>query len=117
MEQDSKRSSTNPKGYMNTQRGIQNSTNMINNLSHLTNNTQSSDFYAAKVFLETMKEQNGDWFVGNKLWNVLTPDQRRLILFQRYQHMNPNNNNQSHTPQDQKQSNGYTPNKDSSQIP
>ena len=67
-----------------------------------------------------MKEQNGDWFVGNKLWNVLTPDQRRLILFQRYQHMNSNNNNQNKTtpmPRDQKQNNGYIQNKEGSKIP
>ena len=74
-------------------------------------------FYAAKVFLDTMKNQNGDWLVGNKLWNVLTPEQRKLILFQRYQHMNMENNNQIPLSQNQQQNNKYIPRKENSQIP
>ena len=105
MEKDSKRSSSNLKGYMTTQRGI-------NKIS-----LSDQDFYAAKVFLETMKEHNGDWFVGNKLWNVLTPEQQRLILFQRHQYMNQNKNNQNYSQKDQRQNSGYTQNKDNSQIP
>merc|ERR1712115_741695 len=69
------------------------------------------------VFLDTMKEQNGDWLVGNKLWNVLTPEQRKLILFQRYQHMNTENNNQIPLSQNQQQNNKYIPRKEDSQIP
>ena len=76
------------------------------------NQAQENDFCAAKVFLDTMKEQNGDWFVGNKLWNVLTPEQRKLILFQRYQYMNMENNNQNLISQNQQQNNKYIPKKE-----
>ena len=64
-----------------------------------------------------MKQQDGDWFVGNKLWNVLTPDQRKLILFQHYKHQNPTKSENNQTTQNQRQSSNYVHKKDQSQIP
>ena len=38
-----------------------NTYSMNNNIPHMINQTQLNDFYKTKVFLNTMKDQNGDW--------------------------------------------------------
>ena len=39
---------------------------------------------AAQVYLNLVNQNDGNWKVGWKLWDIMTPEQRKLIIFQRY---------------------------------
>ena len=46
---------------------------------------QDKDFGVAELYINAINANDPEWRVGKQLWNILTPEQQKLILFQRKQ--------------------------------
>ena len=42
---------------------------------------QDKDLNAAQVYLNLVHQNDGDWKMGQKHWKIMTPEQRKLIIF------------------------------------